>query len=215
MRIPKSRWGRQAFILQLKKNARILDVGCGNNSAFYTKVLSPSCIYHGIDIGDYNNSESSKKLMDAYHIVKNPEQFAEKIARLDIMFDAVISSHNIEHCNQPEETLAAICGKIKKGGLLYLAFPQKKTVSFPSRQGTLNFYDDPTHIYLPDPKRLIHIMRKYGMEILFSKAAYRPVYYFLWGGVLEPLSFLINRTMPGTYSFWGFETVIWARKNNI
>lgn len=212
MRIPKSRWGKQAFILKLKKNARILDVGCGNDSAFYTKMLLPSCIYHGIDIGDYNNSESSKTLMDACHIVTDPEQFAEKIAGLEIEFDAVISSHNIEHCNKPEETLAAICAKIKRGGLLYLSFPQKKTVFFPSRQGTLNFYDDPTHIYLPDTKRLIHIMRKNGMEILFSKEGYRPIYYFLRGGVLEPLSFLKNKTMPGTYSFWGFETVIWAGK---
>ena len=102
-------------------------------------MLLPSCIYHGIDIGDYNNSESSKTLMDACHIVTDPEQFAEKIAGLEIEFDAVISSHNIEHCNKPEETLAAICAKIKRGGLLYLSFPQKKTVFFPSLPQTAQY----------------------------------------------------------------------------
>lgn len=212
MRVPKSRWGKQAFILKLKEHARLLDVGCGNNSALYTKILSPSCRYAGIDIGDYNNSETSINMMDEYHVVTDPEQFAEEIMNLEGSFDAVISSHNIEHCNKPEETLKAICKKIKCGGLLYLSFPQEKTVDFPHRNGTLNFYDDPTHIYMPDPKRLIRIMKKNGMEILFAKVGYRPLYYFLWGGVLEPLSRALNRIMPGTYSFWGFETVIWARK---
>ena len=212
MRIPKSRWGKQAFILNLRKNARLLDVGCVNNSAYYTKILAPSCHYTGIDVGDYNNSRTSKQLMDAYHVVKDPMQFAEEIKCLEGAFDAVISSHNIEHCNKPEETTDAMCKKLARGGLLYMAFPQEKTADFPHRGGTLNFYDDPTHIYMPDPGRLIHIMKKNGMEIIFAKRGYRPAYYFLLGGILEPFSRIKNKTMPGTYSFWGFETVIWAKK---
>lgn len=211
-RIPKSKWGKQAFIIKLKHNARVLDVGCGNNSAYYHKMLSPANRYVGIDIADYNIDNKSKEVMEEYHIIKDPEEFANGIKNIDGDFDAIVSSHNIEHCNKPIATLEAICSKVRKNGLLYLSFPQERTTEFPSRGGTLNFYDDPTHIYMPDHKEILGILKKNGMEILFDKVGYKPFYYWVIGGVLEPISRLKNQILPGTYSFWGFETVIWARK---
>ena len=39
-----------------------------------------------------------------------------------------------------------MCISLKKGGILYMAFPCEESITFPSREGTLNFYDDPTHV---------------------------------------------------------------------
>lgn len=210
IRVP---WGKQAFVLKLPEKARILDVGCGNNSPLGTKKWRPDIEYYGIDVGDYNNSEESLKHADRYMIAA-PSEFAETIRSIEVKFDAVISNHNIEHCNQPVETLRAVCAVLKQGGKLYLAFPCEKSVSFPSRKGTLNFYDDPTHIWLPSYKDVLKILKKNNMKIIFARQQYKPVYSWLWGGVLENRSRKMNKVLKGTWGFWGFETVIWAEKIN-
>ena len=38
---------------------------------------------------------------------------------------------------------------LKKGGIIYLVTPSEKSIDFPSREGTLNYYDDKTHKYKP------------------------------------------------------------------
>ena len=68
---------------------------------------------------------------------------------------------------------------------MYLAFPSEKTIDFPSRNGTLNFYDDPTHIFLPDYSKIIKRLEENGMRILFSRKQYKPIYYRIMGGYLK------------------------------
>ena len=185
MRIKKTRYGKQAFILSLQPGDRCLDVGCGNDSAFYHKSISPKTKYVGVDISEYNTHSKSKDLMNEYYIVEDPEQFAEGIRNIPGDFDAVISSHNIEHCNKPLETLVSICEKLKIGGKLFLAYPSPNTVDFPSRKGTLNFYDDSTHIWLPDTDEILRILNKCGMRICFKSIGYKPLYYRIMGGYLN------------------------------
>ena len=171
----------------------------------------PDSYYVGIDVGDYNNTKEELAEADEY-LIFEPERFADGIAELPKDFDAVISNHNIEHCNYPEKTLKAMCSRLQEDGLLYLAFPSEASVDFPSRKGTLNFYDDPTHAYLPQYDDMIRSLRSNGMEIVFARKRYRPLVYFIVGGVSEPHSRKINKVIRGTWAFWGFETVIWAKK---
>ncbi len=182
MKIPRTKWGKQSFLLGLKgKNARVLDVGCGNNSPQGTKFYAPDIYYAGVDVGNYNNSKDSIAMADEYHVF-TPDGFAEGIESLKGMFDAAISSHNIEHCSRPEETVRAVCRKIKQGGKLYFSFPNSDSVYFPHRKGTLNFYDDNTHVYVPDMDKILGILKEEGMEIIKAVKGYRPPYYVLWGG---------------------------------
>lgn len=210
-KIPRSRYGKQAFLYRLKRNAKVLDVGCGNNSPMKTKYLRPDIYYVGIDVGDYNQKEESLRYANKY-ILSTPEEFPKSILKIDGKFDAVISNHNLEHCNKPTETLVAMCKKLRGGAILYLAFPSEKSIGFPHREGTLNFYDDPTHIYIPKYDEIIHQLQINGMDIMFARKQYRPVYYFLLGCLTEPFSRKQKRVIQGTWAFWGFETVIWARK---
>ncbi|MEM3334256.1 MAG: methyltransferase domain-containing protein [Thermoplasmata archaeon] len=48
------------------------------------------------------------------------------IVELNQEYDAVISAHNLEHCNDRYGTLEAMLKVIKVGGKLYLSFPSKK-----------------------------------------------------------------------------------------
>ena len=47
--------GKFSFLNKIPKNSKILDLGCGNNSAFKIKRFLPDSYYVGIDVFDYNN----------------------------------------------------------------------------------------------------------------------------------------------------------------
>ncbi len=126
-------------------------------------------------------------------------------------FDAAISHHNLEHCNHPMETLDAICSRLKKGGMLYLAFPSERSVTFPSRKGTLNFYDDGTHIYLPDFKAVMkRLIRTNGMSVDFVAESYRPFLPSLIGMFQKHI--IKDRATYYIWCYYGFVTIITAHK---
>jgi SAM-dependent methyltransferase len=188
----------------------LLDVGCGNNSVFHVKHYYPDCYYIGLDIGDYNLEPENKLLMDEY-IVTTPEKFASEIENLEKV-DVIISAHNIEHCNEPDRVMKTMFNKLKTGGCIYMSFPNSESVNFPHRQGTLNFYDDDTHQYVPDFDRILSLMEENGIKIEFCSKAYKPFLMYLRGALKEPLSRKNKKVMWGTWAYWGFETVIWGRK---
>lgn len=202
--------GKIAFLRRLKSNAKLLDVGCGNNSPFKTKKILPQCEYVGLDIEDYNQAKPN--MADQYLLTK-PERFAATIQQLENQFDVVISAHNLEHCDQREETLNAMLAALKKNGWLYLAFPCEASIHFPKRYGTLNYYDDYTHqLTPPDFESIITLLKKNGFEILYATKNYRPLLLRVVGFLIEPLSRYKKKAMRGTWEYYGFESIIWAKK---
>ena len=205
--------GKGSFIRSIQKNGKVLDVGCGNNSPFHTKTLRHDLYYVGLDIGDYNQTTDYSIYADKY-LIATSSSFAAAIGSFKNYFDAVISSHNIEHCQNPIEVLKAITASLKSGGKLYLSFPCEASMFFPKRHSTLNFYTDPTHIYLPNFDQIINMLRSEGYSITFAKRRYRPIFLFVLGMLLEPIAFITKRNMPigSTWALYGFETVIWATR---
>lgn len=202
-------WNKFQFISQLPKSSRVLDVGCWNNSPKITKTINPYIYYVGIDIWDYNQKKESIEAADEY-LICIPESFSQTISSAKGEYDAVISAHNIEHCNAPYETLYAMCTKVKKGGLLFMAFPSERSVSFPSRRGTLNFYDDKTHIYLPEFEKIVNIVQESGFKIVFKSSSYRPLGMRLIGMIVD--CFVKSHTTRFTWAHYGFEAIIRAKK---
>ena len=96
--------------------------------------------------------------------------------------------------------------------MLYLAFPTENSVNFPSRDGTLNFYDDETHIFLPKYNDILTKLEENGVVVSYSCKEYHPFVLKLWGAIIEPLSKKKKKVYPGTWAFWGFETKIWGNK---
>lgn len=203
---------RNTFLGQLRPDSVILDVGCGNNSPFFAKEILPSCHYTGIDVGDYNQTKPN--VADRY-IVTGPEDFAGAIARFEACFDAVISSHNLEHCHERQKTLDAVLKAVKPGGRLFLAFPCEASAHFPSRDGTLNYFDDDTHRgNPPDYRGILRTLEENRFDIDFAAQRYRPAYWWLRGLLNEPRSRTQNKVMFGTWAYYGFESIIWARKKS-
>ena len=178
--------GRASFLASLSKNPKVLDIGCGGTPPLY-KRARPDVYYVGLDVNQWYNSSTG--IADEY-ILTTPEDFPEEIEQRQNTFDAVVSCHNIEHCLFPERTLRAAVKALKQGGKLYLAFPCQESRFFPSRRGTLNFFDDPTHIYLPDTANIIELIQSEGGKIDFLTERHRPLLPFMLGLLLEPDKYL-------------------------
>lgn len=200
-----------SFLRKLGKGGKILDVGCGNNSPYNIKSNFPTFHYTGIDVGNYNQT---KPLLADEYVLTSPSGFSCAVAAYNNKFDAVISSHNLEHCDHRDETLIAMLGAVKAGGgMLYLAFPCENSVDFPSRSRTLNYYDDSTHKKNPpDFDKVISLILSNGFSIEYSVRQYRPFILRLLGFVQEPFAKRRNIILQGTWAYFGFESIIWARK---
>jgi 2-polyprenyl-3-methyl-5-hydroxy-6-metoxy-1,4-benzoquinol methylase len=203
-------WGKEKFLRQLPPDARILDVGCGNDSPQFTKNILPNSIYVGLDVGDYNQSRPD--LADQY-VIASPQEFCGKIADFGGGFDAVISSHNLEHCDDRDGVLVNMLDAVKPGGILYLAFPSADSMRFPSRKGTLNYLDDVTHKGTPpDFGKIISVISGMGFEVVYAASRYQPAVKWLIGLYHEAKSVANEQVDMETQAFWGLEAIIWARR---
>ena len=204
------RRGKDSFIANQSPTSIILDVGCGNNSPYQVKQALPLSTYIGIDVKNYNQAKPN--IADRY-ILTTPKNFTREIKKFNNFFDSVICSHNIEHCDDPNGTLIAILDAIKTEGWIYLSFPCEDSVNFPSRKGTLNYYDDKTHnLKCPNYNQIIKIMLSKGFSVEFERKKYKPILLWVMGCLLEPYSRYKKVTYSATWAFYGFESVIWAKK---
>lgn len=205
--------GKRHFLMLLSPDASVLDVGCGNNSTYNIKKILPKCKYTGVDIGEY---EQTKTILADQYILTRPLNFATTINNLQIKYDAIISSHNIEHCYEREKTLMSILNKVKNGGQIFLSFPCQQSIHFPKRRGTLNYYDDPTHRDKPPSfEYIIDQLVKNEFKVEYSSRNYKPIVLRIVGFFLEPFSRLQNKVLWGTWEFYGFESIIIGRKKGI
>lgn len=142
-----------SFILKRKKtfeNHNILDIGCGGNSPYLTKIIFPFSRYVGIDRDfNYHNNAEAINLIDRkinHDLNGNIEILQESLENES--FDIIIFNHTIEHTSKGLEILDLVTQKLNPGGCIYIEFPSVRSISLPSMRGTLNFCDDNTHLRL-------------------------------------------------------------------
>lgn len=200
------------YTQKLKKNEILLDVGCGNNSPQRYKNINKNILYFGLDVGKHNQSRGIIEKYADKIILSKPEEFHDSIIKAGSNFSLVISSHNIEHCEKPREVIDNMCISLKQDGILYMAFPCEESVTFPSREGTLNFYDDPTHINIPIFDDILDQIKSNNLEILVEKRRRRFLPLYILGLLREKTSHKYKRVLRGTWDYWGFESIIVAKK---
>lgn len=199
------------FIIGLAPSASVLDVGCGNGSPSFFKRLNPSIRYTGLDIAEHGLEAADHAAADELIFVPS-ERFAEGITGLGARFDAVVSAHNIEHVEQPEAVLRSMCSVLRPAGRIYVSFPSTASVDFPSRGGCLNFYDDPTHRWLPDLAFVRGVMERCGCRVVVDCHQNQPYIGRVLGAIEEPMSRRRSRVMSFTWHYWGFESVVIAER---
>lgn len=206
-------FGKTSFIYKMSNGAKVLDVGCGNDSASRLKQMRPDLYYIGLDIDHENTGNKQKSTYADEMRITKPENFHEPIEELSGTVDYIISSHNLEHCQDREKVLTAMIGALKKDGLMYLSFPSMQSQFFPRRMGPLNYYDEKEHTETPpDPEKIHRILKSMNCQVIFQSLGYRPPLLAMIGFIVEPISRLINRTLIGTWQLYGFESILWIRK---
>lgn len=205
--------GKGVFVHSLKHRARVLDVGCGNNSPLFVKSLRPDIYYVGLDIGVYNQQDGYDACADEI-ILTSPAAFPRKIEERAGEFDAVISSHNLEHCDDYLEVTRAMIAALKPGGKIYISFPCEESAGFPHRKNCLNFHDDGSHRNLIPYAPYLAFLEAHGLQLLRTTRRYRPPIPFVIGLLFEPYGRLVDRQAPlgGTWALYGFETILLGQK---
>jgi SAM-dependent methyltransferase len=143
---------------------RILDLGCGNHSVRYVRTQFPGCYYVGVDRSAHTNTEDDFREMNEFHQIDLDAVGLSVIP--DRTFDLVILSHVIEHLRNGPSVVTQAVRKLRPGGTIYIAHPHAASVGFPSRRGTLNFRDDPTHITIYPPGAAARLLTTQGCAIL-------------------------------------------------
>ena len=146
---------------------RVLDIGCGNNSPSITKRWFPGCHYTGADIQRYNLNGKDDAAMDEFYLLGVDGTGYDAIP--DASYDLVILNHVIEHMTAPAPILTTLCRKLKPGGYIWIAFPSLRSLRLPSSEDeTLQFCDDPTHVWLPDVREVANILLANGVKVLHA-----------------------------------------------
>ena len=177
------------------------------NSPMKVKKILPNSHYIGIDIQNYN--QKSVDLADEYYVVDKSE-FNNKINSFKNI-DVVISYHNLEHVDNRKLTLNAMKACLKKQGLIYIVTPSEKSIYFPSRKGTLNYFDDNSHKEKPVSFNwIIGELKNDRFEIIKSIKEYKPIWYYTIGLLKEFTK--PKQTTYYSWCFYGFEAIIISKK---
>ena len=143
----------------------LLDIGAGNHSASKTKKWFPNCEYHGLDLNkNYNNDENDFKLMKSFYELNLEELNLDSVPNAN--FDFIMMAHVIEHLKNGDQVLVKLLAKLKPGGYLYVEYPGIKSTQLPRMKGTLNFFDDDTHVRVYSLTELYNLFLKNNTEII-------------------------------------------------
>jgi len=209
--------GRNSKFIYLKKSFgtkdfKLLDVGVGNHSASKTVSLFPACEYYGVDLNkDYNNNEEDFKLMKCFYEMD--------LTKLDFhlipneYFDGIWIVHVIEHLHNGDKVIENLIEKLKVGGYMYIEYPGEKSAKLPSMFGTLNFYDDSSHVRIYSVKELTGLFERHGCTVL--KAGIRRNLYFILVSPFRIIGHWVRGKKLIGNIFWdllGFAEFIYVRK---
>lgn len=196
----------------LNNKLMILDIGAGSHSASITKKWLPECHYTGIDISkSYDNDEVDFKAMDEFIEMDLTKLDFEKIP--ENKFDMIVMSHIIEHLHNGDKVISGLIPKLKKGGIIYLEFPSERSVNFPSKRETLNFYDDPTHCRIFSVKEVSELLIQNHLSVLSAGVRRQLVNIILMPFKIAYQSITKGYVRGGVYwDYYGFADYVVAKK---
>jgi SAM-dependent methyltransferase len=83
-------------------------------------------------------------------------------------YDVILMAHVIEHLHNGDEVLRGLAPKLRPGGMIYVEFPGPRSLRLPSKRGTLNFWDDPTHVRVFTSAEVSTLLTSLGFQIVRS-----------------------------------------------
>jgi hypothetical protein len=206
-------WQFRLFLREFDNiSFKLLDVGAGNHSVRRFCNFFPKIEYYGIDISkQYNNDENDFALMkDFWEIDLTTLEFG---CIPNDFFDVINMSHIIEPLYNGDEVISALIPKLKRKGIIYIEFPGYQSTKLPHMRGTLNFFDDPSHVRIFSCTEVYNILMKNGCRPLRGGTRRRWV-YILMMPLWLPIRLLKYGYLEGG-NFWdllGFAEYVFARR---
>lgn len=189
----------------------LLDVG-GGEAVQEVKGFFPDCAYYCIDQCRTSRFEQLDAGFTRQFWAKDLTQLAfDDIP--DGFFDAITMTHVIEHLPNGDHVLRRLLPKLKKGGVIYIEYPGRRSTRLPSAPGTLNFHDDPTHCRIYDLPEIEAVLAQERFQLVRSGVR-RTWARILLMPLLVPYKLIKSRESIG-YEFWdllGFAEFAFARK---
>jgi len=204
------------YIRKLPYRCNLLDVGCGKGDVLkrFTSIR-PDIEIVALD------KENFRSLIPSNIAFYELDAEKDRLPFPDNFFDGATIIHVIEHIKNPALVLKEVIRVLKSGEEFYIETPHIKSLSFPSFNllvykggGTLNFYDDPTHIRPYDKKSLEEILNYFPIENL-KFGIYRNYIYTLVSPLLIILGFILLKRrwiVIGMHNLFGWSIYCTGRK---
>ena len=200
-----------------KREFKVLDVGCGNNSPQITKYWFSKCKYHGLDKELYNINKNASLIVEKFYSIDLEKSELAEIN--DENYDAIIFAHVIEHLKNGHNVIKRLANKLKKGGKIYIEFPSERSLLLPTAVSTLNFYDDESHVKFYTIKEIIRTIERSNLFIIKAGRRRDPfgiILFFLY----LPLQFYTllkyhKLNAKGLWDICGFANFVYAEKKNV
>jgi ubiquinone/menaquinone biosynthesis C-methylase UbiE/Tfp pilus assembly protein PilF len=163
---------RFTFLKNAQRNANFLDLGAGSGGLVTWKEwLSPKRDDIRMYAVDMVTGEFFKRYLDFQlcNLDSDPLKFSSGF------FDAVLSSHLLEHVRDEARLLAELRRVTQRGARLYIEVPTPSSQNLPHRQvfidaginmSTLNFFDDATHLRTFSLEQLATLVSAAGFKPL-------------------------------------------------
>ncbi|MDO8601716.1 MAG: class I SAM-dependent methyltransferase [bacterium] len=115
--------GTDLFISMLKPGSLVLDAGCGAGTKS-KYIIEHGLRVHGIDIADKLLEIAKKEAPEGTYEV----MALEAVSRLNQQFDAIFAQASLLHVAKKDvpQTLESLNGKLKSGGLFYVAVKETR-----------------------------------------------------------------------------------------
>jgi len=192
------------FFKTVPREAKVLDVGASNGALVCWKKWG---VPARNDIFFYANDLQKGDFFDdcAGYFVQNLSE--EALKGYDGFFDAILSSHVLEHVKHWDTFVDNVVSLLATGGTMYLEWPTVESQTFPSRQkfltegipvSTVNFHDDATHLSTSGLIEVAELLKKRGL-VVTSQGLIRNAFL---GEELLALGRKIQDSELCTYGVW-------------
>lgn len=195
---------RALFLKTLPAGATLLDLGAGEGSMHVFRSWPPPA---RPDVKLYAFSLEKGKHFDSYDGFELGDWNQQQPDFGGMQFDAIFSSHFVEHIQDPRSLAVWAASRLKPCGRLFTEWPSEASLKAPGnrllrshgiflRIGT--FLDDATHHALPSTELIHSSMRDSGLEVEVAGTIRLPVFE---NGLLD-LYHRTSNTIALQFAYW-------------